>query len=144
MAGPNPRGFDPDVVAAGLKTAMKFGAPSDGVTFFMPTTSTATGLLDDEGMPWDPAVQPVTAAARKRTVDCAFEYLDREGKVENLGLLVPSQVRITLLSAEYESVKGFEYVVIAGQRYLYQKTEPPVALGSLEVWTVYARAEDLG
>jgi hypothetical protein len=40
-------------------------------------------------------------------------------------------------------IKGFEYVVISGQKFIYQKTEPLIALGSIDVAIIYAQAEDL-
>jgi hypothetical protein len=147
MAGPNPPGFDPGTVLAELRTAMQFGAPSnaaDRATFFMPRVYSTTEPVDDLGVPFNPEVRPNAGTPVKHTVPCAIDYDDAQGKVENFGIIVASKVIITLLGPDYETVKGFEYVVIAGQKYLYRKTEPPVALGTLDVWTVHCQAEDEG
>jgi hypothetical protein len=79
----------------------------------------------------------------KKTVRCAVEYIDAKGKEVNLGVINPSRVKLTLLGPEYAQVKGFEYVVVSGQKFIYQKTEPIIALGSIDVATIYAEAEDL-
>lgn len=147
MASPTPPGFDAASIIAGLKKAMTFGAAeadADQPQFYMPrTNSPAVSPVDDEQVPFSVTVRPTRSTLVKKTVDCAYEYVDAEGKIENFGLLNPSRVRITLLDAEYQQVKGFEYVTIGGNRFLYQKTEPPLALGSIGVWTVHCRAEDL-
>lgn len=147
MAGPTPAGFDRDAVLAGLRTAMLFGAPSvaaDRATFFMPRTYVSVAPVDEDGVTFDPQQRPTFSAVVKHTVPCAVEYDDAAGKLENFGIIASSKVRITLLGPDYDVVKGFEYVVIAGQKYLYRKTEPPVALGTLDVWTVHCQAEDEG
>lgn len=146
MASPTPAGFDASAVIAGLHKAMAFGAPSndsDQATFVMPQTIlSTTGPLDDEGVPFDPAVTPVKSVLSRKTVPCAYEYIDAQGKIENLGIINPSRIKFTLLDDDYQEVKGFAYAVVGGQKYLYRKTEPPVALGSIDVWTVYCQSED--
>lgn len=146
MAGPSPAGFDRDAVLAGLRTAMQFGAPSvaaDRATFVMPRVKVDDEIpADEQGVPFDPDQRPVYLAPTKHTVPCAIDYDDAPGKLENFGIIAPSKILITLLGPDYNTVEGFEYVVIAGQKYLYRKTEPPVALGTLDVWTVHCQAED--
>jgi len=132
-------------VLAGLHTAMQFGAPTnptDRATFVMPRTYTTTGAVDESGVPYDPEFRPTPGPLVKRQVACAVEYYSSEGKLENLGLIQPSRVTITLLDPDYQQIKGFEYVVIGGVKFLYRKVEPPLALGTLDVWTVHATAED--
>lgn len=126
---------------------MVFGLPSqanDQPTFYMPQTATSTDPLDDEGVPFDPSVTPTYSTLVKKKATCAVEYVDGEGKVENFGVLVPSKVKLTILDQDYAPVRGFHYVVIQGQKYYYQRTEPPVALGNVDVYTVHCRAEDEG
>lgn len=145
MAGPTPSGFDRDAVLAGLRAAMLFGAPTiptDRATFVMPRSYTASVPVDQEGVTFDPNQRATFSSPAKHQVPCAIEYDDAAGKLENFGIVAPSKIRITLLGPDYNTVEGFEYVVIAGQKYLYRKTEPPVALGTLDVWTVHAQAED--
>lgn len=127
---------------------MEFGLPSatsDQPSFFMPQTTTSVGnVLDDEGVPFDPAVTPTLSTLVKKQVKCAVEYVDGDGKVEAFAVIVPSKIKVTLLDQEYVQVQGFSFVVIKGQKYYYQRTEPPVALGTVDVYTVYCRAEDDG
>lgn len=144
MAKELPSGFDPARITAGLKRAMEFGAPSksqDRATFYLPSTPVHSGATDEDGVPFDPTASratPMTAV----TVPCAVDYDDRTDADANFGVYQPARIRITLLGPEYLRVKGFRYVVIAGDRYFYRLTEPPVALGTIDVWTVHAVNED--
>ncbi len=147
MAGPVPAGFDVSAVIAGLHKAMAFGAPSnvgDRATFYMPRATVSGAPADELDVPFSPSVIPTYAPVVRATVPCAYEYLDAQGKIENLGLIVHSRVKVTLLDVDYQQVKGFDYVVIEAQKFRYQKTAPPVALGSIDVWTVYCQADDEG
>ena len=130
-------------VVAGLHQAMAIGMPSrteDRATFFIPAETVDPGE-DDEGVPFNPATRP-TSTPTKKTVPCAVEYVDGTELPSNMGVIQASKLKITLLDPEYQQVKGFDFVVIAGQRYYYRKTESPVALGNLDVWTVQVQAED--
>lgn len=122
---------------------MAFGQPtrvSDRATFYLPTAVAAVGA-DDEGVPFDPAA---TAAPKYRPVQvlCAVTYVDRADQAEVFGSYTPSSVMIELLDPEYQQVQNFAYVVIAGDRYVRRLVEPPIALGSIDVWTVWVLAED--
>jgi hypothetical protein len=145
MAG-TPKGFNAARVREGLLIAMNFGLPpedADQPTFWFPATATITASVDDENVPFDPTVRPTYRRASV-TVPCAVEYVDAEGKIENFGVLVRAKVKITLLGDEYEEVRGFEFVTIGGQRYMYKRTEAPLGLGSIPVWTVHCESEDEG
>lgn len=144
MAGTIP-GFNADTVRAGLRLAMSVGLPpveADQPTFFFSPVVTNTGPADEEGVPFNPDTRPTVAPPKQVKVPCAVEYSDVSGKVEGVGIVQPSRVSITLLDEEYAKVKGFAYVVIAGNRYFYRKTEPPVGLVSIGVWTIHCVAED--
>lgn len=146
MAG-TPAGFDADTVRAGLRVAMEFGLPSsvsDQPTFFMPGSTSTTDEVDADGIPFDPTASITVTPGDSHRVDCAVEYVDAPGKVENFGVLVPSEVKLTFLDSDYSVIAGFETCVIAGQRYYYMRTEPPVALGTVDIYTVHCRAEDDG
>lgn len=130
-------------VIAGIHQAMAIGAPSkvdDRATFFIPTDTVDPGE-DDEGVPYKPTSRP-TATPDKRTVPCAIDYVDGTELTSNLGVIQASKLVLTLLDPDYQQIRGFDFVVIAGNRYYYRKTEPPVALGNLDVWTVHVQAED--
>ena len=147
-ASGTPASFNKDAVRAGLLTAMNFGLPTESAdqpTFFMPTeTVTASGPYDDEGVAYDPAATYTTSTLVKKAVACAVEYMDGEGKIETFGVIAPSRVKLTLLDTEYDLIKGFAFCVIEGQKYWYQRTEPPVALGTIDVYTIHCKSEDEG
>lgn len=140
-------GFDVDAVRAGLRLAMTVGLPpvsSDQPTFFMPAVETPGGPADQEGVPFSPAAGRTFAPRTQVKVPCAVEYRDGSGKLESFGVIAASKVVLVLLDEDYESIKGFEFVVIAGTRYFYRRTEPPLGLITLGVWTVHCEAEDQG
>jgi hypothetical protein len=143
-----PPGFDADAVRQGLLNAMGFGEPTrteDKAWFYFPKmrTPATTSSTDQDGVPFDPTVQVTTADSKARLqVSCAIEYIDADGQVITAGEVIPSKLKITLMDAEYQQVKGFAYVVAGGDKYLYSRTEPPVALGSIDFWFVHCTAED--
>ena len=144
MAGQIP-GFRADVVRAGLRLAMSVGLPvdsPDGLPFYFPRPVTNAAPADDSGVPFDTTARPIYGPPTVVRVPCGVEYFDREGKIENFGVLVPSRVELTLLDQEYAKVRGFEYVVIGGARYFYQRTATPLGLVSVGVHVVYCVAED--
>lgn len=127
---------------------MEFGLPAetaDQPTFFRYATVTSSSELDDEGVPYDPGATLTGGEVDSLgQVECAIEYIDGEGKVESFAVLAPAKVKLTMLDTEYDQVWPFNYVVIKGQKYYYQRSEPPVALGTVDVHTLYCRAEDEG
>jgi hypothetical protein len=131
-----PSGWDEDRVKEGLYKAMGFGEPTrtqDQAAFHIPTASGAAVAGNSEGVPWDPTVKRVA---------CAIEFQDSLGQTTTAGDVQATQVVVTLLDPEYQQVKGFDYVVAGGDKYYYRLTDPPVALGSIDVWTVRARSLD--
>lgn len=146
-SSPSIGGFNADAVRNGLRLAMQVGLPptsSDQPTFYMPLVTTSTEPLDQSGVPFDPSYQPTRATRVAVTVPCAIEYHDNDGKLENFGVIVPAKVKLILLDQDYAKVKGFEYVVIAGIRYFYRRTETPIGLISVGVYTVHCVSEDEG
>lgn len=144
MAGQVP-GFVPAEVRAGLRLAMNVGLPTvteDQPTFFFPATASTVGPADEDAVPFDVSQRRVVAPRRSVRVPCAIEYFDNQGKIENFGLIVPSKLELTLLDEDYAKVRGFEYVVIGGNRYWYSRTAPPLGLVSVGVFTIYCTAED--
>jgi hypothetical protein len=144
MAKQLPAGFDKARIMAGLKTAMQFGAPTrveDQATFYKVVRTTDDVPRDDDFIPFDPDAAR-TAKPTGIRVDCSVEYVDRSEVTEQFGTITPSRIKVTLLDPEYQKVKGFEYVVAGGDKYNYVSTEPPVALGNIDVWTVHCEAED--
>jgi hypothetical protein len=141
-----PPGFNADEIRRGLLQAMEFGAPTrteDQATFYFVARSAPTGPADDEGVPFDPSERPTNEASPdKLTVPCAVEYYDATGVIETFGVITPTKIRVTLQDPEWQQVKDFAYVVAGGDKYIRARVEPPVALGSLDFWMVWCRAED--
>lgn len=142
-----PSGFDVTRVKDGLHKAMGFGEPTrtaDKATFFFVSTTALSDpdtVVDDFGTPFDPTVRR-TRVVTSSQVPCAIEFKARGDVTESFGVVAATRIQITLLDPEYQEVKGFDYVVVGGDKYIYHSTEPPTALGSLDVWTVWATAED--
>lgn len=140
-----PPSFDEARVLEGLKKAMGFGEPTrdaDKVTFYFNERSQATGPVDEDGVPFDPEERIVNERPEGVRADCAVEYVDRADQPQTFGSAAASRVILTLLDPDYQQVKGFAYVVAGGDVYRYRSTEPPSALGTIDVWTVICVAED--
>lgn len=141
-----PPSFNRGKVRDGLLKAMGFGEPNrtdDKVTFCFPKRATTASPADGDGIPFDPTVRLADVGAANKTVSCAVEYLDRaEVAVDGGSELKPSRLRITLLDEEYRAIKDFSYVVAGGDKYNRGEVEPPIALGSIDVWILHCVAED--
>ena len=124
---------------------MQFGQPSDGTaaTFVTENPTTTAAPTDDEGTPFDPGATIVQTPPTRLTVLCAVEYVDGLDKLTAFGYTTPSRVKVTLLDTEYVQVEGFDYVVIGGARYDYRKTQPPLGMGPINVYTVECEAVDV-
>lgn len=139
-----PAGFDKREVLAGLHLAMGFGTPTrteDRATFFVPAAAVDTDDDDLAGVPFDPTVRHA-ANATKVQVACAVEFYDAQGVIETFGSTAPTRIKMTVLDEEYQKIKGYSYVVAGGDKYVRGKTQPPVALGVIDVWTLWADAEN--
>lgn len=144
MAGVQP-GFNADEVRAGLRLAMSVGLPPVEVeqpTFFFARVASTNANADEDEVPFDVTKRRTLAPPVSVRVPCAVEYFDNQGKIENFGIIVPSKIEITLLDQDYARVKGFEYVVVGGNKYWYTRTAPPMGLVSVGVYTIYCNAED--
>lgn len=124
---------------------MGFGEPTrseDKATFFFPKRTPASPVTDEDGVPFSMNLSPEDTSKSSQQVPCAVEFYDRADQVETFGALQATRIKITLLDADYQTIKGFAYVVAGGDKYVYRLTQPPDALGSIDVWTVWAVAED--
>lgn len=130
---------------AGISTAMRVGVPereADQLVFVFGDDVSVTGSQDADEVPYDPAVVPTVVAGKRVRVLCAAEYLDARGQAVEFGIITPSSLRITLMDAEYQKVKGFAFVVAGGDKYLYRRTAPAMGMVTATVWTIYCVAED--
>ena len=140
-----PPSFDSARVITGLHQAMGFGEPNataDKATFFFPKQEVVADPSDEDGVPFDPSVRPADDSATPVTVPCAVEFFDASGASTHVGQIDASRVKITLLDAEWQLVKEFTFMTVGGEKYMRDKIEPPVALGSIDVWTAWAVSED--
>lgn len=144
MAGRNP-GFNPHEFRNAIRFVYDMAAPpveDDQVTFYGESTLVYTGSVDDDSIPFDPASTVVRQPAPGIRVPCAVEYFDSQGEPVVFGMVTPSRVAITLLDEDYAAVKGATYVVIAGDRYLYRRTEPPTGLFDVGLHVMHFVAEN--
>lgn len=147
MAGTLP-GFNADEVRAGLHLAMQVGLPpvaGDEPTFYFAGAATTSDGTDGQGTPLSWQAARVAAPDRSPvSVPCAIEYVDDAGQESGYGYTAASQLVLTFLDEDYEQVKGFSHVLIAGNSYRYQKTQPPMGLLSVGIWQVHVRTADEG
>lgn len=144
MAG-DVEGFDPDEFRGAITATMRMGMAQeldDQPLFVFPRTITNAAPADNEKVPFDPTARPDRSPARTERVPCVVDYVDAAGRVEAFGIINPSKIKVSLLDVHYQTIEGFEHIMISGDKYNYMKTEPPIALGSVTVWTVHCRAED--
>lgn len=138
--------FDEAAFTSGILTAMAIGMPSvaeERPIFVFADTSTTTASADDEGVPYDTTLSPdVVAGVRLAGITCAVEQLDAAGQVVEMGIINPTKIKITMLDEQYRQTAGFWFVEIAGDRYFYRRTEPPVSMVTATIWVVHATAED--
>lgn len=143
-------GFDPDEVRDGIRLAMQVGLPvepADQPTFVFAPTFAGLAGSDAEGTPFDWRAGRDTPAAPARPAikrPCAIEFDNGNALVEAVGTVYSSRLILTLLDEDYEAVKGFSHVLIGGNTYTYELTEPPMGLVSVGVWRIHVRAEDEG
>ena len=139
--------FDASAVRAGLRLAMQVGLPvitDDQPTFFMPAAVTGDGAhtLDQGGTPFDPAYRPTLVKPAGIRVPCSMDYKDAAGNLVAMGSVSATGMVLTLLDEDYVQVKGFDYCVVAGIRYNYQRTDRPQGLVSVGIYTVHVLADD--
>ncbi len=138
--------FNEAAFETGIRTAMAVGMPpdpADRAIFVFANTATNATPADAEDVPFDPAAAPTVTAGRQVSgLAYAVEYRDTSGQTVDLGIITPTQVVLTLLKAEYDQVRGFDYVLLSGDKYLYRREEPVIGLATSEVHQIHCRAED--
>ncbi len=144
MAGSNP-GFN----ARAFRDAIRFTynmaatpAAEDQVAFYKASELVYNVPVDDDNVPFDPTttVQRITPAPVR--VPCSVEYIDAEGQPLPFGTLTVSRIKLSLLDEDYAKVRDCAYVVIAGEKYLYRRTEPPSGLFDVGLYVMHFRSEN--
>lgn len=146
---PRIEGFDADAFRDGIWTAMAVGLPpelEDQPTFVTPAPVVDTGdERDVDGIAFDWTKSRTKVGADTATqVPAAIEYFDADGLLTNFGSVAASKIVLTLLDEDYEAVKGFSYVVVGGNKYTYERTEPPLGMVGVAIWRVHCRTDDEG
>ncbi len=132
-----------------MRFVMNMGAPvvtDDQATFVFPSqliyNTADTGDHDGAGVPFNPSI-PVTRTPPKMVkVPCAVEYFDAEGVMTDFGMIAASRAQVTLLDEDYAKVEGCVAVILAGERFVYQKTEFPTGLFDVGLYTMHFTAEN--
>jgi hypothetical protein len=144
MAGAN-SGFDSSAFRAGIQFVFTMAASpvaEEQVAFYFPSQLVYNKSVDTEDVPFDPAATVTSTPTAPIKVPCALEYVDSEGSSGPFGVITPTRVTTTLLDEDYEQVKGATYIVIAGDRYNYRRTEPPSGLFDVGLYTMHFTAEN--
>lgn len=144
MAGRD-AGFDARVFRDAIKFVYEMAAaplPDEQVAFYRPSQLVYAAPTDDDNTPFDPATTVQRVVPEPVRVPCGLEYVDADGQQVPFGTVTASRIVTSLLDEEYVQVKDSSYVVIGGERYLYQRTEPPTGLFDVGIYRMTWRAEN--
>jgi hypothetical protein len=137
--------FDGAAFRDAIRQVMELAAPvnqSDQAVFHFASERSSTAPTDVTGTPFDPSATVTSTAKSSVSLDCVIEYVDIEDDPTHFGLLSPSKIRILLLDEEYVQVAGCQYVVVAGNKYIYRRTDVPVGLYDVGIYTMHFVAEN--
>jgi hypothetical protein len=150
-----PPTYDLNSVRAGLLLAMSFGTPNrseDQATFYVPVEDSPgedspgdDPIVDGQGIPFNPdAVAPdFPLLYQPVVVPCAVEMLGTNTDEDtHLGDIAPVGLRLTLLEAEYDQIRGFSFMTYYGVRYDYERTHG-IGFGPQDVYQVLVKAVDV-
>lgn len=146
---PRIEGFDAAAFRDGISTAMAIGLPpdlEDQPAFVTPAAVVDTGdERDTDGVAFDwQKPRSKVGDDTVTQVPAAIEYFDQDGQAVNFGSVSASKVVLTLLDEDYVLIEGFSYVVIGGNKYLYERTEPPLGMVDVAIWRIHCRSDDEG
>lgn len=144
MAGKN-SGFDSSAFRTGIRFVFNLAAPvedGDQATFFKPAQLVYNRPVDGDNVPFDPDATVTRVQPAGIKVACAIEYQDAAGNEIAFGTVTSSRLVITLLDDEYKLVKGCGYVVVGGEKYIYDRTEPPTGLFDVGLFVMRFTAEN--
>lgn len=144
MAGRN-SGFDGRQFRDAIKFVYNMAAPprsEEQAAFYKDSSLVYTGTVDDDNVPFDPSSTVQRVVPPPVHVPCGIEYLDAEGQPVPFGTVTASRLLLTLLDEDYLKVKDSAYVVLGGEKYLYQRTEPPTGLFDVGLYTMHFRSEN--
>lgn len=140
-----PFDFDGEVFREAIRFVYTMAAPTvpvDQVTFFTAPQLVYNTPVDAEDVPFDPQATVTRQQSPGIRVPCGVEYFDTDGAPVVFGTVTPSKVAVTLLDEDYQQIKGVSYIVIAGEKYNYRRTEPPSGLFDVGLFTIHFQAEN--
>jgi hypothetical protein len=139
-------GFNADTFRTNIKNTMRMGSPQsipDRVTFRWKTKKNFATKTDLKGKPYDLAATATIPEDAKPDVqvDCAVEIEDRNASGTPIGQFNTPKATITVLDEDYALIEGAQEVLIGGNTYSINYTEP-VGLFSVTVYTIHCTAKD--
>lgn len=143
-------GSNSDFDAGEFRTAIRFvfdmaAPPIEGerAVFIFPTGLAYTAPVDGEDVPFDPDATVVRTPGRTvSNVPCGIEYQDEQGNEVVFGTITATRIVVTFLDQDYRKVAGCAFVAIAGDRYIYKRTEPPSGLFDVGIYRMHFQAEN--
>lgn len=142
MAGKN-SGFDAKAFRTAIRSVYQMAAPpvsDEQATFYFPAQLVYNVGTDAEDTPFDPTATVTRTQPSPVKVPCALEFKGANQDTD-FGLIAPARIAITLLDEDYAKVAGFSYVVIRGEKYNFDRVDPPNGLFDVGLYTVHVSAE---
>ena len=75
-------------------------------------------------------------------VDCAVEFVDRAGNGTAIGEFNNPRAKVYVMDDDYELIKTATSVLLGGNEYTINFTEPPVSLFKFTLYTLHVMAVD--
>lgn len=136
-------------VRAALKSTMQMAAPNsvdERVTFVWPEVSIVNNP-NAAGRPFDFNAENELVNSDKHEdvqVDCAVEFVERATYGTAIGQFENPRVVITMLDEDFIQVEGASKVLLGGNTYTWNFTEPPNAIFKIGVYRLHCTADDEG
>jgi hypothetical protein len=100
-------------------------------------------VQDPVNHPYDWTETPTTTIAPADVqVPCAVEYQERSSEGTAAGAFDGTKAIITMLDTDYALIAGSDQVLLGGNVYDIDVVAPPVALFSVDIFTLYCTARD--
>jgi hypothetical protein len=138
MAGTS-SAFDAANFRTSIKAAMNMGLPVP--TALRPTfrfkeekAFPVDTLLDDDGYPFDPSIEPVVTSPAPILVDCAVEITKAEPSELPVGAIRRLKATLTILDTDYARIKDAYEVDLGGDAYTIETVLPPYGLFDVTIY----------
>lgn len=149
VASSDPRaaGFDSAAFKDAINFAMEMATPSDVLqrATFRWRDEKTFDTQDSGGSPYSfTAVPSITIHRDDLSVNVAVQFIPKNSIMEgtSFGEFNNPRVILTLLDESYQQVWDADEVLLGGDLYVIEYTEPPIGLFDVTVWSMYAIARD--